>query len=135
MFSTQGDAEFRTTVCDRCGKSADLIDPLSVSVTAERLLYRSKAELDGGDYSLAIVIAVMAVESFLTRLYFKIRGMEAYMSTFTLPTPAQEAEWEGEYPRTGASQDLLISSRNSCWVRLSTSSLRGTLPRLRFSQV
>jgi hypothetical protein len=78
-----------------------MMDPLSVSVTAERLLFRSKAELESGDYSLAIVIAVMAIESFLTRLYLKLKGMDTYASTFSLPTPAQEVEWEREYPRSG----------------------------------
>jgi hypothetical protein len=101
VFAAYGDADFGAAVCEKCGKSAHLINPLSVSVTAERLLYRSKAELDNGDYSLAIVIAVMAIESFLTRLYLKLKGMDKYMSTFALPTPAQEAEWEKEYPRSG----------------------------------
>lgn len=69
VFYAYGDAEFGAAVCEKCGESRHLIDPLTVSVTTERLLHRSKAELEGGDYSLAIVIAVMAIESFLTRLY------------------------------------------------------------------
>jgi len=77
------------------------MDPLSVSVTAERLLYRSKAELDSGDYSLSVVIAVMAIESFLTRLFLKLKGMDRYASTFSFPTLAQEEQWEKEYPRSG----------------------------------
>lgn len=101
MFSAYGDADFGTAVCDKCGESAHLMSPLSVSVTAERLLYRSKAELENGDYSLAIVIAVMAIESFLTRLYLKLKGMDSYMSTLTFPTATQEADWEKEYPRSG----------------------------------
>jgi hypothetical protein len=101
VFSAYGDADFGAAICDKCGESAHLMNPLSVSVTAERLLYRSKAELDNGDYSLAIVIAVMAIESFLTRLYLKLKGMDSYLSTFTFPTAAQEADWEKEYPRSG----------------------------------
>lgn len=101
VFSAYGDAEFGTGACESCGKTAHIMNPLSVSVTAERLLYRSKAELDSGDYSLAIVIAVMAIESFLTRLYLKLKGMESYAATFNLPTLAQEADWEKEYPRSG----------------------------------
>lgn len=77
------------------------MNPLSVSVTAERLLYRSKAELEGGDYSLSIVIAVMAVESYLTRLFLKLKGMDSYASSFNLPTATQEEMWEKEYPRSG----------------------------------
>jgi hypothetical protein len=64
-------------------------------------LYRSKAEREGGDYSLSIAIATMAVESFLTRLFLKLKGMDSYSTTFNLPTPAQEEAWEHEYPRKG----------------------------------
>ncbi len=101
VFSAYGDAEFTPAICVNCGKSAHLMDPLSVSVTAERLLRRSQTELEGGEYSLAIVIGVMAVESYLTRLFMKLKGMTSYASTFNLPTATQEAEWEKEYPRTG----------------------------------
>jgi hypothetical protein len=100
-FSTYGDNRWTAAVCPKCGSAAGLIDPLSVSVIAERLLYRSKAELEGGDYSLSIVIATMAVESFLTRLFLKLKGMDSYATTFNLPTPAQEEAWEHEYPRKG----------------------------------
>jgi hypothetical protein len=101
VFSAYGDAEFGRATCSRCGKSMYAIDPLSVSITAERLLYRSQAELEGGDYSLSIVIATMAVESYLTRLFLKLKGMEAYAVTFKLPTAEEEAAWEKEYPRNG----------------------------------
>jgi hypothetical protein len=101
VFSASGDAEFREATCSSCGSVASLIDPVSVSVTGERLLHRSKADLDGGDYSLSIVVAVMAVESFLTRLFLKLKGMENYAVTFKPPTPAQEAEWEKEFPKSG----------------------------------
>jgi hypothetical protein len=101
VFSAYGDAEFGSATCSRCGESQFATDPLSVSITAERLLHRSKAELARGDYSLAIVIGTMAVESYLTRMFLKLKGMEAYAATFRLPTPEQEASWETEYPRTG----------------------------------
>jgi hypothetical protein len=101
VFAAHGDTEFGEATCSSCGSVASLIDPVSVSVTGERLLYRSKADLDGGDYSLSIVVAVMAVESFLTRLFLKLKGMENYAVTFEPPTPAQEAEWEKEFPKSG----------------------------------
>ena len=101
VFCAYGDADFGSATCAKCGKSAHLMNPLSVSVTAERLLYRSKAELESGEYSLSIVIAVMAIESFLTRLFLKLKGMDSYASTFNLPTAAQETDWEIEYPRSG----------------------------------
>jgi hypothetical protein len=100
-FSAYGDNCWTAAVCPKCGSAAGLIDPLSVSVTAERLLYRSKAELEGGDYSLSIVIATMAVESFLTRLFLKLKGIDSYATTFNPPIPTQQEAWEHEYPRGG----------------------------------
>src|SRR5271165_2895668 len=100
-FSTYGDGPFPGVVCPECRSAAHLTNPLSVSVTAERLLYRSKAELEGGDYSLSIVIGTMAVESFLTRLFLKLKKMDSYATTFSRPTPAQEEAWEGDYPKRG----------------------------------
>lgn len=100
-FSTHGDDPWPSVVCTACGSAAGFFDPLSVSITAERLLYRSKAELEGGDYSLSIVIGTMAVESFLTRLFLRLKGMDNYATTFCIPTTAQEKEWEREYPRSG----------------------------------
>jgi len=64
-------------------------------------LYRSKAELENGDYSLSIVMATIAVESYLTRLFLKLKGMENYATTFELPNKSMEAQWEREYPRSG----------------------------------
>jgi hypothetical protein len=78
-----------------------LINPLSVSVTAERLLNRSKAELDGGDYTLSILLGTIAVESFLARLFLKLKGMESYATTSTLPTPAQEEAWKDDFRKSG----------------------------------
>jgi hypothetical protein len=101
VFSAYGDAPFEQAKCSNCEKVGYLIDPLSVSVTAERLLYRSKSELESGDYSLSIAIAVMAVESYLTRLFLKLKGMDSYAMTFKLPTEEQEQAWEKEYPRSG----------------------------------
>ncbi len=100
-FVTYGDGRWPAVVCSKCGTAAGLIDPLSVSVTTERLLHRSKAELERGDYSLSIVIGTMAVESFLTRLFFKVKGMDSYATTFAWPTEAQEKAWEVEYPKKG----------------------------------
>lgn len=100
-FATYGEAQWPTVVCTKCGMAGGQINPLSVSVTAERLLNRSKLELEGGDYTLSILIGTMAVESFLTRLFFKVKGMDSFATTFTWPTEAQEKQWENEYPRKG----------------------------------
>jgi HEPN domain-containing protein len=101
LFSAYGEGEFGTSTCSRCGRPGASIDSLSVSVTAERLIHRSKQELEGGDYTLSIITAVMAVESYLTRLFLKLKGMANYAITFELPTESQEMEWEKEYPRSG----------------------------------
>jgi hypothetical protein len=101
VFFTYGDGRFEQAQCSKCKQSGYLTDPLSASVTAERLLYRSKAELAIGDFSLSVVIAVMAVESYLTRLFLKFKGMDSYSTTFKLPSAEEEAVWEDEYPRSG----------------------------------
>lgn len=100
-FATYGEAQWPTVVCTKCGMAGGQINPLSVSVTAERLLNRSKLEVEGGDYTLSILIGTMAVESFLTRLFFRVKGMDSFATTFTWPTEAQEKAWENEYPRKG----------------------------------
>jgi hypothetical protein len=101
IFLATGEAEFEPVNCASCNRAAVLFDPLSVSVTAERLLYRSKAELELGDFSLSVVIATMAVESYLTRLFLKFKDMENYAATFQVPDKNLEDEWESEYPRSG----------------------------------
>ena len=77
------------------------MDPLSVSVTAERLLYRSNAGLESGDYSLSIVIGTMAGESFLTRLFLKLKRMDTYATTLSVPTRDQEEEWKRKLRERG----------------------------------
>ena len=100
-FETSGDKSFKAGECSSCGKTAHLLDPLSVSVVAERLLHRSKSELDAGDNTLAILIAAIAVETFLTRLFMKIKKMDGLVVSFQWPTTADEEAWEAEYPRSG----------------------------------
>ena len=102
-FSTYGEAPWPVVSCSACGKAAGQINLLSVSVTAERLLYRSKAEFESGDYSLAIVIGTMAIESYLTRLFFKVKGMDYYSQSFAWPTEAQEKHGKLNIPRKVAS--------------------------------
>jgi hypothetical protein len=45
-----GDADFGCTQCSEFRKAAHVTDPLSVSVTAERLLHGSKPEFVSGDF-------------------------------------------------------------------------------------
>jgi hypothetical protein len=99
QFSTYGDAPWPTVACTKCAIPANPLDNLSVSVTADRLIHRSKAELEEGDYSLSIVIGTMAVETFLTRMFLRLKHMDAKI--FNLPSPAQEEEWKRDFPRSG----------------------------------
>jgi hypothetical protein len=107
-FSALGNGEFDSTECLRCGTPSHVFDPLSVSVTAERLLNRSQDEMQAGDYSLSILIETMAIEGFLTRLFLKVKGMTKFLADFEWPTLAEEAIWEKEYPRSGGFTRLQI---------------------------
>jgi hypothetical protein len=98
VFATCGDDDFGEATCSHRGSTASLADPLSVCVTGERFLYRSNADIEGGEYSLSMIVGVMAVESFLTPVFLKLRRMESFAVTFEPPTSAQEAEWEKEFP-------------------------------------
>lgn len=100
-FSAYGDQPWKLFRCSRCGETATLMNPLSVSIAAERLLGRSEVELAKGDFSLSIVIGAMAVEAFLTRLFLKLKGMNHFTEKFEFPSDEQENEWELEYPRNG----------------------------------
>jgi hypothetical protein len=113
------------------GSRPHLMEPVNVSVTAERLLHRSKTELEGEDYNLSIVIGVMAVESYLTRLALKFKGMDSYATAFELSMAAQEEEWEKEYPRSGGFSGP-IGFLSKLEQRPSTSSLWGTPSQLRY---
>jgi len=98
-FSTYGDAPWRDAVCSRCKTPSSLTDPLSASVTAERLLYRSMEEFEDGDYTLSILIGAIAVESFLTQLFLKLKRLDNFATTYAWPTPEQQRTWEKQYKR------------------------------------
>ena len=66
IFEATGSSHFSDAICEKCGSSALMLDPLSVSIPAERLLVRSEQELSRGDYTLAILLAAIAVETFLS---------------------------------------------------------------------
>jgi hypothetical protein len=114
-FTAYGTGRWSSAACPECGTAGGLTDPLSVSVTTERLLYRSKAELEDGDYTLSIVIAVMAVESFLARLFFKVKGMDCFATRFSWHTEAQEKAWEVEYPRKGGFTGPRLCFQGNNW--------------------
>jgi hypothetical protein len=98
LFEKYGDGRWPVVSCTVCNKSASLMNHLSVDVTADCLLQRSKAELDNGDYTLSILISAIAVESFLTRMFLRQKGIAAHV--FDRSTlDAQQNEWKEEYRR------------------------------------
>jgi hypothetical protein len=101
ISNAYGDGDFEDVQCPSCYATIHPVEPLSVSPVAERLLLKSQAELKGGDYSLAVVIAAMAVEAFLTRFFIKLKRMDNFAMSSNLATPQEEEAWEKEYPRTG----------------------------------
>jgi hypothetical protein len=133
VFSTYGDAKFGTTTCTNCGKPAYLMDPLSVSVTAERLLYRSKIELEAGDYSLSILTSVMAVESYMTRLFLKLKGMTNYSATFSLPHRQRRRSGKRSTQEKVASRSPLTLYPKNSPEKTSMSSLREMRPPAPYS--
>ena len=76
-FSAFGVGEQRIppATCPKCGAQIHLLDPLSVSVIADRLLYRSKHELDEGDYTLSIICSAIAVETAFTQAFINGRAL------------------------------------------------------------
>jgi hypothetical protein len=73
------------------------LDPLSISIVAERLLHRSKAENEGDDPTISIVCSAMAIESALTQVFIKWKSIEHLGSHGSFGTEAERDDWEGEY--------------------------------------
>ena len=91
-----GKLTFPPATC-KCGAAIHVYDPLSISVVGERLLYRSQAELDSGDFTMPIICGAMAVESALTSVYVKWRELDHGYGT---ATDAVRKTWVRDY-RTG----------------------------------
>jgi hypothetical protein len=84
--------------CPHCGAVGAIHDPLSVSVVAERLLVRVQSEIDKGDFTIAIVLSAMAVETALIQAYLKWKAIEHYAAGGPLNPPAAVVEtWEACY--------------------------------------
>lgn len=98
-FSAPGLGEERIppVTCPKCGSAIHIIDPLSVSVVAERLLYRSQGELTSGDYTFSIVSGAMAVEAAYTQVFMKWKSIEHLQAKGENPTEKDKEAWEEEY--------------------------------------
>lgn len=102
-----GQLTFPPATC-ACGATIHVFDPLTISVVGERLLYRSQAELDSGDFTMPIICGAMAVETALTRVYLRWREIEHGYGT---ATDADRETWEGDY-RTGTKRGGFANSAN-----------------------
>lgn len=102
-----GQLTFPPATCT-CGATIHVFDPLTISIVGERLLYRSQAELDSGDFTMPIICGAMAVETALTRVYLKWREIEHGYGT---ATDADRETWEGDY-RTGVRPGGFANSAN-----------------------
>jgi HEPN domain-containing protein len=90
-----------TAKCPGCDTHGIAVEALSISPSAVRLLFRSKSEMENGDYTISIICSAIAVESFLTRAFLKWKGVENIGVAGHLPTEAEEAVWEKDFPKTG----------------------------------
>lgn len=102
-----GELTFPPATCPSCGQPIHILDPLSYSIVAIRLLYRAGAELNSGDSTMSIICAAMAIESALTSLFLKWRKM-AHGSPIT---DADQELWEKEY-RDGTRPGGFANSAN-----------------------
>jgi hypothetical protein len=94
-----GDERFPVSVCPKCNAAVNIFDPLSISVVAERMLHRSKGEMESGDYTLSILLSAMAVECFLTQAFLKWEGIGSLKSTGHLPTESEKVDLEKGYTK------------------------------------
>jgi hypothetical protein len=97
-FEAYGDADYEPASCSGCGESANLTDPLSVSRSAERLLYRSLYEMEDGDFSISILLSAVAVEHYLTGLYVKEKRISHFKEHSSFPTQLEEENWAKDKP-------------------------------------
>jgi hypothetical protein len=99
VFCANGYAgkKFPLVICPKCNTPIYIIDHLSISVAADRLLYRSKTEMEGGDFTLSIICSAIAVECTLTQVFLKWKAIENGRITMQSATAAERDAWEKEY--------------------------------------
>src|ERR1035438_2897484 len=85
--------KFPVAVCPTCGESIHIIEHLSISVDADLLLHRSKSEMDGGDFTLSIILNALAVECALTQVFLKLKAIDSGLSVHTA-TDVERDAWE-----------------------------------------
>jgi hypothetical protein len=85
--------KFPVAVCPTCGESIHIIEHLSISVDADLLLHRSKSEMEGGDFTLSIILNAIAVECGLTQVFLKWKAIASERSVHTA-TDVERDAWE-----------------------------------------
>lgn len=97
LTAGMGEGEISPATCPQCGVQIHIIDPLSVSVIAERLLYRSQRELEEGDFTLSILCSAIAVETAFTQAFMKWKSIEYLQANGNPAAEEQSDAWEDEY--------------------------------------
>lgn len=105
-----GELTFPPTTCPNCEQTIHIIDPLTFSTVAARLLYRGDTELKNGDFTMPIICGAIAVESALTSLFLKWKQLEHGFPAISTAHADRKA-WEKEY-RVGISSGGFANSGN-----------------------
>jgi hypothetical protein len=80
--------------CPICGAAIWLVEPLG-NVVGMAILGRAEAEMKNGDWTLAIVLAAMAVECELVYLFMKWNRI--HLMLVRNPTDADDEGWEKQW--------------------------------------
>ncbi|MGA8429174.1 MAG: hypothetical protein WB729_05105 [Candidatus Sulfotelmatobacter sp.] len=91
---TTGTKDPKDFVCPSCGAPFWFVPPLG-NVVGTRIWGRASAELQNGDFTLAIVLSAIAVECELARLYVQWRHVDV-LDTRT-PTQTDSDEWSAQW--------------------------------------
>jgi hypothetical protein len=98
--TTNATQQYPQHTCPQCGASISIMDPLTISLIADRLLIRVESEIEKADFTVAIILSAMAVETAVTQVFIKWKGIEYYGKTGSLtPTEDEQDAWENEYRR------------------------------------
>jgi hypothetical protein len=88
--------------CPVCQTTTHLIDN---STVGRRVLYRSQAELQSGDFTLSIILSAMAVECELAFMFFKWKRIDSNLAKLgheNQLTARDSDSWEQEYREAGS---------------------------------
>ncbi len=91
-----GEEQFPPAKCPKCGATIHIIDRLSISIVADRLLYRSGTELNAGDPTISIICSAIAIESALTSVFIKWKKIDHELNGGTT-TDVELDLWTQEY--------------------------------------